>query len=382
MLTAEQKERYSRHLRIPGFDEAAQLRLREGSVLVIGAGGLGSPASLYLAAAGVGRIGIADFDRIERHNLQRQILYSDRQVGKAKAIEARERLQALNPEVEVILHEEGIQPGNVREIIRNYDVILDGSDNFATRYLINDATFLEGKPLVYGSVFQFEGQVMVLNDSPETPCYRCLFPVPPKPGTVPNCNEAGVVGALCGTVGSLQAMEAIKLLSGIGQPMSGRLLKVDTFNARFPSIRLLKDPACPLCGEHPHIHEINPGDYAVPCALPDVVVDEPMDLPLEIDPEHAKELVESGRAYLLDIREADEVEICRINGSGFIPMGEVPHRLTEIPKDKPVIAYCHYGARSLRVAHFLRSKGYENCCSMGGGIDQWAVRFDPTMQRY
>ena len=381
-LTPEQQERYSRHLRIPGFDEAAQLKLREGSVLVIGAGGLGSPASLYLAAAGVGKIGIADFDRIERHNLQRQILYTDRQTGHSKAREAKARLESLNPEVHVVLHEQGIDPGNVREILRSYDVILDGSDNFATRYLINDATFLERKPLVYGSVFQFEGQVMVLNDREEAPCYRCLFPQPPKPGTVPNCNEAGVVGALCGIVGSLQAMESIKLLTGLGQVMSGCLMKIDVFNARFPSIRLTKDPACPLCGKHPTIRDIHPEDYAVPCALPDVVVEELAHLPMEVDLDQAKALVDAGQVYLLDIREPDEAEICQIQGSAFIPMGEVPLRVNEIPQDKPVIAYCHHGARSLRVAHFLRSKGFEGCCSMRGGIDKWAVRFDPGMQRY
>jgi sulfur-carrier protein adenylyltransferase/sulfurtransferase len=381
-LSIEEQERYSRHLRIPGFDEVAQLRLRNGSVLVIGAGGLGSPALLYLAAAGVGRIGIADFDRVERHNLQRQILYADQQTGTSKANAAKARLQALNPEVEVVLHEEGIKPENAREIIRKYDVILDGSDNFATRYLINDATYLERKPLVYGSVFQYEGQVMVLNDSPDAPCYRCLFPDPPVPGTVPNCNEAGVVGALCGVVGSLQAMESIKLLTGIGQVMSGRLMKVDVFNARFPSIRLIKDPGCPLCGAHPEIRDIQVEKYSVPCALPDVHVEEPTASPMEIDIEEAKELVDSQQAYLLDIREADEVEICQIADSIYIPMGEIPHRSGEIPQDKPVIIYCHHGARSLRVSHYLRSKGHGQCCSLRGGIERWATRVDASMNRY
>lgn len=381
-LSKEEKERYSRHLRIPGFGEDVQLKLRNSSILVIGVGGLGSPALLYLAAAGVGRLGIADFDRIERHNLQRQILFSDDDVGLPKVEVAKKRLQALNPYTEIVLHEEGINPANARDVLSRYDVIVDGSDNFDTRYLVNDASFFEKKPLVYGSVFRMEGQVMVLNDQATTPCYRCLFPEPPEPGTVPNCNEAGVVGALCGVVGSLQAMEAIKLISGVGEVTSGRLLKVDVFNSRFPCIELVKDPDCPLCSLNAKIKSLDSQNYAVPCALPDVVVEDSISLDMEIDIYEVKRLLSTDKIHLLDVREPAEVAVCQISDSLFIPMGSIPERINDIPRNKPVVVYCHHGMRSMRVAHYLRGAGFENCASMKGGIHQWAITHDSSMGKY
>ncbi len=381
-LSAEEKERYSRHLRIPEWTEAEQLRLKQGSVLVIGMGGLGSPASMYLAAAGVGRIGLADFDHVESHNLQRQILYTEDQVGLKKAEQAKQRLLQMNGGIHVTLHEAGITQKNVEEIFNQYDVILDGSDNFDTRYLVNDATYLLKKPLVYGSVFRFEGQVMVLNHMESSPCYRCLFPEPPAPGTVPNCNEAGVVGALCGVVGSLQAMEVIKLLSGVGKVLESCIIKVDLMNGRFPKIAITKDKKCPLCGNSPKITNIQDQNYAVPCELPSVTMSNNTEIPIELPIEETHALQTSGDAYLLDVREPSEAEIAQIPGSLFIPMGQIPERVNEIPKDKRVIVYCHHGMRSLKVTHYLRSAGLENTSSMKGGIDAWALAISPDMARY
>ncbi len=380
-LTEEERARYSRHLKIPGIDEDVQLRLKKGSILVIGLGGLGSPASLYLAAAGVGKIGLAEFDRVESHNLQRQILYTEEGIGKKKIDLAKRRLQEMNGSAEIVLHDQGIDPKNVRDIFSQYDVILDGSDNFDTRYLVNDACFLEKKPLVYGSVFQFEGQVMVLNDSSEAPCYRCLFPEPPAPGTVPNCSEAGVMGAICGVIGSLQAMEALKLLGKFGSVKSGILLKVDVFNNQLSKIALKKNPKCPLCGEEPRIIDLGTENYSVPCSLP-VIESNLKVMNIEISVEQAKQVIDQENGCLLDVREPDEWEICEIKGAVRIPMGSVADRINELPKERPLIVQCHHGMRSLRVVNYLRSMGFENASSMKGGIAAWADSFDPLMARY
>jgi molybdopterin/thiamine biosynthesis adenylyltransferase/rhodanese-related sulfurtransferase len=379
-LSSEELERYSRHLRIPGFGHEQQERLKNGSVLVIGLGGLGSPAAMYLASAGVGRIGLADFDRVEVHNLQRQILYSEDDVGSKKLHAAQKRINQINRSVRVELHEQGVTKENIRSLLQNYEVVLDGSDNFDTRYLVNDASYLERTPLVYGSVFRLEGQIMVLNHGENAPCYRCLFPDPPKPGTIPDCNEAGVIGALCGVVGSLQAMEVIKLLSGMGNVMSGVLTKIDLLANRFPVIKLPKDPSCPLCGAQASIHDLHSQPYAVPCALPDV---EPIkDMDLEIDVLSAAELRSRNDVVFLDVREPQELEICKLEGSLDIPMGAIPERLSFIPRDKALVVVCHHGYRSLRVVHYLRQSGFATCTSLRGGVAAWAEQVDPSMARY
>ncbi len=378
-LTPEELSRYSRHLRLQEVGQAGQERLRAGSVLVIGMGGLGSPAALYLAAAGVGRIGLADFDKVEAHNLQRQIIHTEAGVGGPKLDSAMERLRALNSGVELVPHPEGVTVDNTRELFGQYDVILDGTDNFPTRYLNNDAAFLAGKPLVYGSIFQFEGQVSVFDPASGGPCYRCLFPRMPAPGEVPNCDEAGVFGALCGTVGSTQALEALKLIMGIGEPLRGRLLVLDTLTQRQTTIRVKPDPACPLCGAQPGITTLDAANYEFTCETePDMSESE-----IEIDVHAAKAVLEANNgAVLLDVREPYEADICQVTGSRLIPLKELPQRFSDLPKDKPLLVYCHHGMRSLRATEFLRRQGYEQAQSVIGGIHSWAEEIEPSMQRY
>lgn len=384
-LAANDKERFSRHLNIPGFDEQSQFRLKQARVLVVGAGGLGSPVLHYLASAGVGHLGIADFDRVERHNLQRQILFEDADVGQLKVEVAARRLSAIYPDIDLVLYSKGIQSENATRIIAEYDVIVDGSDNFGTRYLLTDLCHLLKKPLITGNVFQMEGQVMVFHSGNGSPCYRCLFPEPPTGISLPNCNEAGVVGALCGVIGSVQAMEVIKWITGLGRPLLGSLMKVDLANNRFTSIQLEKDPRCPLCGENPRIHSLNSSDYSIPCLPLSMELKGKQShgcMGMEMDVATANHWVEQHNALWLDIREQDEADICQINGSLFIPMGEIPARVNELPKDRPLIVYCHHGMRSQRVVMYLRSLGIEHCTSLQGGINRWAALCDPEMARY
>lgn len=383
-LAPHQIARYSRHIRLPEVGLEGQEKLARARVLVIGAGGLGSPAAFYLAAAGIGTLGVADFDRVEEHNLQRQILHTAGAVRQPKAESARERLSALNPEIEIRLHSDGIRPGNAREIFEQYDLVVDGSDNFGTRYLNNDAAFFAARPLVYGSIFRFEGQVSVFNPAAGGPCYRCLFPDPPAPGTVPNCAEAGVFGALCGMIGSAQAMEAIKQILGAGDSLAGRLLVTDALTMRFRTINVKKDPGCPLCGKDPAIREIDPGRYADSCGAESSAMEkENENCPLEIDIAETRRLLESGdRALLLDVREPFERDICTIPGSIWIPMGEIPEKFGQLPRDRHILVHCHHGGRSLNVTQFLREKGIDCVSNVAGGIDAWAVEVDPAMQRY
>ena len=385
-ITQDEKARYSRHLRLPGFGEEHQARLKNGSVLVIGLGGLGSPAALYLAAAGVGRIGLVDHDMVESHNLQRQVLYGERDVGHSKCRAAHRRLSALNASVKLEVHESGLDAANAMSLFAKYDVILDGSDNFATRFLVNDASRLSGKPLVYGSLFQWEGQLTVFNRSRSAPCYRCLFPDPPRPGTVPDCNEAGVVGALPGVIGSLQAMEAIKLLTGLGEPVEGRMLVMDLLMGKVRSVKIPKDPDCPLCGIRPRIDHIEAGSYPVPCLLPDVAEGrdpvEGLNAPLSIPVEMAWELVRSGKVRLLDVREPDEHAICQIPGSVLMPMGNVPDLARDLDRKAWWVVVCHHGFRSDRVSRYLRSIGFGSVSNLEGGIEAWAERINPDMDRY
>jgi molybdopterin/thiamine biosynthesis adenylyltransferase/rhodanese-related sulfurtransferase len=388
-LSPAELSRYSRHILLDEIGVEGQRRLAASKVLIVGAGGLGSPAALYLAAAGVGTLGIADFDRVEEHNLQRQLLHGTGSVGKLKTDSAAARLADVNPFVRVHPHTEGITVENALELFSHYDVIVDGSDNFATRYLNNDAAFLAKKPLVYGSIFKFEGQVAVFDPVRGGPCYRCLFPEPPPAGSVPNCGEAGVVGALCGVIGSLQALEAIKLIAGFGEPLVGRMLTYDALRQQFNTITLPRDPDCPLCGRAPKITALHAENYQAVCATPATPSSSTSSMsnethPLEISVEETKRLLETNPegVVLIDVREPHEIEICRIAGAEHIPMRQIPERLGDLPQDKHLLIQCHHGGRSMRVTEFLRSRGFTAVSNVAGGIDAWSLQIDPTLRRY
>ena len=388
-LTPEETARYSRHIILPEIGLEGQERLKAARVLVIGAGGLGSPVALYLAAAGVGTIGLADFDKVEAHNLQRQILHGTSDVGIAKTTSGHRRLAEINPHVTVVEHTEGVRPENAVALFGGYDLIVDGSDNFPTRYLNTDAAFLAKRPLVYGSIFKFEGQVTVFDPHAGTPCYRCLFPEPPPPGSVPNCGEAGVLGALCGVVGSIQAMEAIKRLAGVAGGLDARLLVIDALGMQFRTLKLRKDPECPLCSATAAIRTIDPARYAEGCAPINhaeasqaPAADEPDVCPFEIDVTEAARLAHTGAARVLDVREPFELQICQVPGATHIPMGQVPQQLAQIPRETRVLVLCHHGGRSARVTQFLRQNGYDKATNIAGGIEAWARQIDPGMQRY
>ena len=374
-LTPEEVLRYSRHLLLPEVGVDGQERLGAARVLVVGVGGLGSPASLYLAAAGIGTLGLVEFDRVDGSNLQRQVLYGTRQIGKAKLDAAAERLTDLNPHVRIVRFPERLTAANARETIAGFDLVVDGSDNFPTRYLVNDACALLGKPLVYGSIFRFDGQVTVF-DAARGPCYRCLHPEPPPPGLVPSCAEGGVLGVLPGVIGSLQALEALKLVLGIGEPLVGRLLLFDALRLRMRELALRKDPHCALCGPNPTIRDLI--DYEVFCGLaPAMAADA-----LEISPRQAREQLAGGGVTLLDVREPLEHELVSLEGSQLIPLGELPARLAEIDPRAPVIVYCHHGRRSLQAVGLLRAAGFHDALSLAGGIEAWACELDPALPRY
>ncbi|MBE2214051.1 MAG: molybdopterin-synthase adenylyltransferase MoeB [Opitutaceae bacterium] len=389
-LSSEETARYSRHIILPEIGLEGQERLKASRVLVLGAGGLGSPVALYLAAAGVGTIGLADFDKVEAHNLQRQILHGTSDVGTPKTASGRRRLSEINPHVGVVEHVDGVRPENAVELFAAYDLVVDGTDNFPTRYLNTDAAFLARRPLVYGSIFKFEGQVTVFDPHAGTPCYRCLFPEPPPPGSVPNCGEAGVLGALCGVVGSIQAMEAIKRLAGVPGGLDGRLLVIDALGMQFRTLKLRKDPDCPLCGARAAIRAIDPARYAEGCAPINHAVGvgatgpapAEVNVPFEIDVAEAARLAGSGAARILDVREPFELQICRVAGSAHIPMAQVPRNLDQIPRDAHVLVLCHHGGRSARVTQFLRQNGYDKVSNIAGGVDAWARQIEPGMQRY
>lgn len=387
-LSSIELARYSRHIALEEIGVAGQEKLKRAKVLVVGAGGLGSPVSLYLAAAGVGTIGLADFDKVELHNLQRQILHGQSDIDRPKTHSAKDKLREINPHTTLHLHVEGLQPRNAVELFSQYDIIVDGTDNFSTRYLNNDAAFLAQKPLVYGSIFKFEGQASFFHASSEGPCYRCLFPEAPPPGSVPNCGEAGVIGALCGIVGSIQAMETIKFITGAGQSLSGKLLFIDTKNMGFKTIKLQKDPCCPLCGINPRYTSIDSKNYQAACETKetdpfnDSTITNMQEYPIERDVMQTKAQLATGTCILLDVREDFERNICAIDESIHIPMGEIPGRLNELPKDKDILVHCHHGGRSLQVVRFLRNNGYERSTNVAGGIDSWSVQIDPSIQRY
>ena len=375
-LSHEEILRYSRHLILPDVGVEGQKKLKAARVLLVGAGGLGSPAALYLAAAGVGTLGLVDFDVVDKTNLQRQILHGTSAVGTPKLESARARLQDLNPNVQVETFETRLTSQNALDIIREFDVVADGTDNFPTRYLVNDACVLLGKPNVYGSIFRFEGQASVFY-AKEGPCYRCLYAEPPPVGLVPSCAEGGVLGVLPGIIGSIQAMETIKLIVGAGEPLIGRLLLFDALKLQFRELKLEKDPDCPVCGRNPTVTQLI--DYEAFCGIgaepvydgADVTAD---DVKGELDA--GKELV------LLDVRDPHEYEITHIDGAKFIPLGELPARLDELDDHADVVTYCHHGARSLKALEILKAAGFAKVRSLRGGIDAWAVNVAREMPRY
>jgi adenylyltransferase/sulfurtransferase len=383
-LSPAELARYSRHILLGEIGVAGQTKLAAARVLVVGAGGLGSPAALYLAAAGVGTLGIADFDRVADHNLQRQLLHDDTSVGEPKVASAARRLRATNPFIRVAEHGDGVTAENAIALFSHYDVIVDGTDNFSSRYLNNDAAFFAQKPLVYGSVFKFEGQVAVFDPARGGPCYRCLFPEPPAPGTVPGCGEAGVLGALCGVIGSLQALEVVKLITGAGEPLRGRLLTYNGLTQQCQTLSLPRDPHCPLCGATPAIRDLRPENYSAACAPAPLSIMDNTDYPLEIPVNEAQRLLgdEAGGARLIDVREPYETEICQIKGAELIPMRQIPERLHDLPRDAHLLVMCHHGSRSMRVTEFLRAQGFTAVSNVAGGIDAWAEQVDPAMQRY
>jgi len=374
-LSAEELQRYSRHLLMPEVTSEGQRRLKAARILSIGAGGLGSPAALYLAAAGVGTIGIVDFDDVDLSNLQRQILHGTKDIGRSKLESARDRLRDINPEIEIELHECRFSSENASQLVAQYDLVVDGSDNFPTRYLSNDVCVFARKPNVYGSVFRFEGQTTVFAPHLGGPCYRCLFPEPPPPDSVPNCAQAGVLGVLPGIIGMLQAIETIKLIVGIGEPLLGRLLHFDALKVKFRELNLRRDPECPVCGENPTI--FSPIDYEQFCgarnedAIPTMSAHE---LKRKMD---AREPFE-----LIDVREAFEYEIARIDGAKLIPLGEVAERAEELARERPIVVHCHSGQRSAQAVRLLQQRGFATVFNLEGGIDAWSDQIDPNVPKY
>jgi adenylyltransferase/sulfurtransferase len=380
-LSNAEVQRYSRHLILPEVGPDGQRRLKAGRVLCIGAGGLGSPAALYLAAAGVGTIGVVDFDAVDASNLQRQILHSTPDVGRSKLQSAREKLVALNPEIRVETYETALTSANALELFRDYDVILDGTDNFATRYLVNDACVLLRKPNAYGSIFRFEGQASVFAIE-GGPCYRCLYPEPPPPGLVPSCAEGGVLGVLPGVIGTIQATETIKLLLGAENTLAGRLLLYDAWNMRFRELKLRRDAECPVCGDHPTVKQLI--DYDQFCGVPQQAAVAPASEG-DATVEELKQIQAAGRQiYLLDVREQQEFQIARIPGSTLIPLGQLPQRLDEIPTGAgapEIIVHCKMGGRSAKAVQFLKEKGIP-ARNLKGGILAWIDRIDPSLPKY
>ncbi len=387
-LSPEELRRYSRHLALPEVSTEGQMKLKEARVLCVGAGGLGSPLSLYLTAAGVGRLGLVDFDRVDVSNIQRQILYGTDDVGRPKLEVARARLSALNPNVEIVAHETRLTSENALSIIEDYDVVADGTDNFATRYLVNDACVLAGKPNVYASIFRFEGQVSVF-DARRGPCYRCLFPEPPPPGLVPSCEEGGVLGVLPGIIGSLQALEVLKAILGIGESLAGRLVLFDALSFQFRELRVEKDPRCPVCGESPAIRCLIDYDEFCGVPAPDHAGDRghaPAGDPSHRDSIEVEELHDRLRAgglpQMIDVREPFEAGIARIEGSVLIPLGDLAARLDGLARDGEYVVYCHTGIRSTYAAALMRKSGFRKVLNLTGGIDAWSVRVDPGVARY
>src|SRR5580692_3633540 len=378
-LTNEEILRYSRHLIMPEVGMEGQLKLKNAKVLLIGTGGLGAPLGLYLAAAGVGKLGLVDFDVVDFTNLQRQIAFGSSDVGKSKAKSAQARLSDLNPAIEIQAYELQLDSSNALELFKDYDIIVDGTDNFPTRYLVNDACILLGKPNVYGSIFRFEGQITVFG-MPAGPCYRCLYPEPPPPGLVPSCAEGGVLGVLPGIVGSIQAMETIKLILGRGDNLIGRLLLFDALGMKFRELKLRKNPNCPMCGEHRTINKLI--DYYEFCGVRGEEAPGPNVQVPEIAPKELKARLDRGDdLYILDVREPHEYQICNLNGH-LIPLGELPRRVHELDSSREIVAHCRSGKRSAEAVDFLRKAGFRKILNLKGGILAWSDEVDPSVPKY
>ncbi len=378
-LSKDEILRYSRHLIMPEVGMEGQLKLKQAKVLTIGAGGLGSPLALYLAAAGVGKLGMVDFDVVDFTNLQRQIIHDTDDVGRLKLDSAKDTIGDINPNVEVIPHHQRLTSENALKIFADYDIVVDGTDNFPTRYLVNDACVLLGKPNVYGSIFRFEGQVSVFY-AKEGPCYRCLYPEPPPPGLVPSCAEGGVLGVLPGIIGSLQAMETIKLILGQGSSLVGRLLLFDAVNMKFRELKLRKSPGCPICGENPTVKELI--DYQEFCGIRGEEVEVKITVP-ELTPVQVKKMMDEKKPFVLvDVREPHEVEICKIEGSVLIPLGDVPKRMNELNSADEIVVHCRSGKRSADAVELLMKAGFRKIHNLQGGVLAWADQVDPAMPKY
>ncbi len=384
-LSADEVRRYSRHLIIPDVGMSGQKRLKNARVLCVGAGGLGSPALMYLAAAGVGTLGIVEFDVVDESNLQRQIIHGQSDVGRSKAESARDSVKEINPYVDVILHEERLDSSNVLDLFSQYDLIVDGTDNFATRYLVNDACVLLGKPYVWGSIYRFDGQASVFW-AEHGPCYRCLYPEPPPPGMVPSCAEGGVLGVLCASIGSIQVTEAIKLITGIGDPLLGRLKVYDALEMDYREVRIRKDPNCAVCGPHATVTELI--DYDAFCGvISDAAAEAARDSTISVH--ELKEMLDARERgerdfVLIDVREPIEWEIATIEGAEFIPKGEFldGSALEKLPQDKPIVLHCKVGGRSAEVLAVLHGAGFSDAVHVGGGINAWSLQVDPETPYY
>ena len=384
-LTNDDLSRYSRHLILPEVGMEGQQRLKAAKVLCVGTGGLGSPLALYLAAAGIGTLGIIDFDTVDSSNLQRQIIHSTKDVGRKKVDSAQDKLNALNPALNVVKHDTMLTSANALEIFAQYDIVADGTDNFQTRYLVNDACVILKKPNAYGSIFRFEGQASVFATE-EGPCYRCLYPEPPPPGLVPSCAEGGVLGILPGLVGTIQATEVIKLILGKGEPLIGRLLLVDALTMRFRELKLRKNPECPVCGPNPTVTELI--DYNQFCGIaPEASSDAPIKNGIpqisvkELKSRLDKRETNNDNFLLLDVREPYEFQIAQIGGL-LIPQNDVPNRLNELDKSREIVVHCRSGARSQKIAELLKQNGFEKVSNLAGGILAWSDEIDPSVQKY
>jgi molybdopterin/thiamine biosynthesis adenylyltransferase/rhodanese-related sulfurtransferase/molybdopterin converting factor small subunit len=380
-LTNDEVKRYSRHLIMPEVGVDGQRKLKASKVLCIGAGGLGSPVAMYLAAAGVGTLGIVDFDTVDFSNLQRQILHGTPDVGRSKLASAKDKLHALNPEIDIQTYEVALSSQNAMQLFAPYDVVVDGTDNFPTRYLVNDACVLLGKPNAYGSIFRFEGQASVFATK-DGPCYRCLYPEPPPPGLVPSCAEGGVLGVLPGLIGMIQATEAVKLIMGIGEPLIGRFLIYDALRMRFRELKLRKDPDCPVCGTHPTVTKLI--DYEQFCGITPAAPEPiPVNHATEITSLELKQRLDRGdRLKIIDVREPNEYQINRIPGSELIPLGDIPKRYGELNPEDELVMHCKSGVRSGKAADFLRSVGFKRVLNLKGGILDWIDKVDPSQPKY
>ncbi|HWD20397.1 MAG TPA: molybdopterin-synthase adenylyltransferase MoeB [Verrucomicrobiae bacterium] len=380
-LDNDEIRRYSRHLILPEVGLAGQKKICAASVLCIGAGGLGSPIAMYLAAAGIGKIGIVDFDTVDFSNLQRQIIHGTADVGRSKAESARDTINEINPNVEVVLHNTRITSENALEILAPYDIVVDGTDNFPTRYLTNDACVLLKKPNVYGSIFRFEGQASVFAPHLGGPCYRCLYPEPPPPGMVPSCAEGGVLGVLPGIVGTIQATEILKLALGKGSSLVGRLLLFNALDMKFREVKLRRDPACPICGDHPTIKELI--DYQMFCGIAPEPTS-PMSNPDEVTVQEMKRALDDPKLGIrvLDVREPDEYQIAHIKGVPLVPLSVLPQRFTELDPNTNIYIHCKSGVRSLKALYFLREQGFKYVKSVKGGINAWSDEIDQNVPKY